>query len=96
MSLSGEYCPDSAALPGDYRGIIFSSWLDLILEYAVLLARSANSDKAYSVLKIANDANVFYCSLDSMFLVHVCWFGSYDSFPSLRTIHLLISLQLVH
>ncbi|KAL8660602.1 MAG: hypothetical protein Q9202_006378 [Teloschistes flavicans] len=71
----GEYCPDSAALPGDYRGIIFSSWLDLILEYAVLLARSANSDKAYSVLKIANDANVFYCSLDSMFLVHVCWFA---------------------
>ncbi|KAL9579876.1 MAG: hypothetical protein Q9212_004837 [Teloschistes hypoglaucus] len=71
----GRRCPDSAALQGDYRGIPFSSWLDLILEYAMLLARSANSDKAYNVLKTANDANVFYCSLDSMFLVHVCWFA---------------------
>ncbi|KAL8643369.1 MAG: hypothetical protein Q9228_000002 [Teloschistes exilis] len=71
----GKRCRDSATLQGDYRGIPFSSWLDLILEYAMLLARSANSDKAYNVLKIANEANVFYCSLDSMFLVHVCWFA---------------------
>ncbi|KAL8775160.1 MAG: hypothetical protein Q9194_003848 [Teloschistes cf. exilis] len=71
----GKRYPGSTALQGDYRGIPFSSWLDLILEYAMLLARSANSDKAYNVLKIANDANVFYWSLDSMFLVHVCWFA---------------------
>lgn len=74
-TLPGKRCRDSATLQGDYRGIPFSSWLDLILDYAMLLARSANSDKAYNVLKIANDANVFYCSLDSMFLIHVCWFG---------------------
>ncbi|KAL8687774.1 MAG: hypothetical protein Q9218_006150 [Villophora microphyllina] len=71
----GKFGPDPGVVPGDHRGIHFSSWLDLILEYAVLLARSANSEKAYSVLKIANDANVFYSSLDSMFLLHVCWFA---------------------
>ncbi|KAL8972916.1 MAG: hypothetical protein Q9183_000267 [Haloplaca sp. 2 TL-2023] len=65
---------DPAAL-GDYREIPLSSWLDLMLEYAVLLARSDNIDKAYEILNIINDANVFYCSTDSMFRVHVCWFA---------------------
>ncbi|KAI4263381.1 MAG: hypothetical protein L6R42_001470 [Xanthoria sp. 1 TBL-2021] len=65
---------DSAVAAGDYRGIPFSSWLDLMLEYALLAARSHNSTKAYEILKIADDANVFYCSPDSMFLIHVCWF----------------------
>ncbi|KAL8929626.1 MAG: hypothetical protein Q9172_000422 [Xanthocarpia lactea] len=61
---------DAAVAAGDYRGIPFSSWLDLMLEYAVLAARSQNSAKAYEILKIADDANVFYCSPDSMFLIH--------------------------
>ncbi|KAI4237344.1 MAG: hypothetical protein LQ349_001916 [Xanthoria aureola] len=65
---------DAAVPAGDYRGIPFSSWLDLMLEYALLAARSHNSTKAYEILKIADDANVFYCSPDSMFLIHVCWF----------------------
>ncbi|KAL8701755.1 MAG: hypothetical protein Q9201_004736 [Fulgogasparrea decipioides] len=69
------------AVAGDYRGIPFSSWLDLMLEYAVLLARSENIDKAYEILNIANDANVFYCCPESMFLIHVCWSGK-KSVPS--------------
>ncbi|KAL8992356.1 MAG: hypothetical protein Q9169_007160 [Polycauliona sp. 2 TL-2023] len=62
---------DAAVAAGDYRGIPFSAWLDLILEHALLAARSHNVIKAYEVLKIADDANVFYCSPDSMFLIHV-------------------------
>ncbi|KAL8847185.1 MAG: hypothetical protein Q9221_007764 [Calogaya cf. arnoldii] len=57
---------DAAVSAGDYRGIPFSSWLDLMLEYALLAARSHNSPKAYEILKIADDANVFYCSPDSI------------------------------
>ncbi|KAL8701807.1 MAG: hypothetical protein Q9224_000328 [Gallowayella concinna] len=43
-------------------------------DYHVFAARSHNVVKAYEILKIADDANVFYCSPVSMFLVHVCWF----------------------
>ncbi|KAL8952176.1 MAG: hypothetical protein Q9222_001897 [Ikaeria aurantiellina] len=64
----------AASIAGDFRGIPFLSWLDLMLEFAVLLARSQTVDKAYVVLKSAKDANIFYCSPDSMFLIHVCWF----------------------
>lgn len=51
-----------------------------MLEYAVLAARSQNVAKAYEILKIADDANVFYCSPDAMFLVHVCWFSKSATF----------------
>ncbi|KAL8900715.1 MAG: hypothetical protein Q9192_000916 [Flavoplaca navasiana] len=62
---------DAAVAAGDYRGIPLSSWLDLMLEYALLAAWLHNSVKAYEILKIADDANVFYCSPESMFLIHV-------------------------
>ncbi|KAL8707308.1 MAG: hypothetical protein Q9220_007651 [cf. Caloplaca sp. 1 TL-2023] len=73
--------PDSEAtsIAGDFRGIPFSSWLDLMLEYAVLLARSQTVDKAYGVLKSAKNANIFYCSPDWMFLIHVsCALTNHD------------------
>ncbi|KAL8738627.1 MAG: hypothetical protein Q9181_000623 [Wetmoreana brouardii] len=73
-------------IAGDHRGIPFASWLDLMLEYAMLLARSENIDKAYEILNIANDANVFYCCPESMFLIHVCWFGK-KSVPSRQVAH---------
>ncbi|KAL8892365.1 MAG: hypothetical protein Q9215_000764 [Flavoplaca cf. flavocitrina] len=65
---------DAAVAAGDYRGIPLSSWLDLMLEYALLAAWLHDSVKAYEILKIVDDANVFYCSPKSMFLIHVCWF----------------------
>ncbi|KAI4086363.1 MAG: hypothetical protein LQ344_007618 [Seirophora lacunosa] len=65
---------DSALLVGNFRGIPLASWLDLILEYAVLLARSQKFDEAYEVVNLAKGANVFYSSVESMFLIHTCWF----------------------
>ncbi|KAL8650939.1 MAG: hypothetical protein Q9210_003528 [Variospora velana] len=65
---------DSTLLAGDFRGIPLVSWLDLILEYAVLLTRSQNVEEAYDVVNVAKCANVFYCSVDPMFLIHTCWF----------------------
>ncbi|KAL8768028.1 MAG: hypothetical protein Q9209_005632 [Squamulea sp. 1 TL-2023] len=75
---AGDTKTDPSFVAGDYRGIPFSSWLDLMLDYAVLAARSQNSAKAYEILKIADDANVFYCSPNSMFLIHVCWFSKIE------------------
>ncbi|KAL8747000.1 MAG: hypothetical protein Q9184_007665 [Pyrenodesmia sp. 2 TL-2023] len=62
---------DPALTLGDFRGIPLASWLDLMLEYAVLLARSHDTMKAYQVLNDAKGANIFYSSVDSMFLIHV-------------------------
>lgn len=70
---------DPELTAGDFRGIPFASWLDLMLEYAVLLARTQDSDKAYEVMNIAKGANVFYSSVDSMFLIHLCWFSRKSS-----------------
>ncbi|KAL8842691.1 MAG: hypothetical protein Q9170_000466 [Blastenia crenularia] len=65
---------DPAVIAGDFRGIPFPAWLDLLLEYAILLSHSKAFHKAYEILNVAKDANVFYSSSDSMFLIHVCWF----------------------
>lgn len=69
----GNLDADPALTAEDFRGIPLASWLDLMLEYAVLLARSHDMTKAYQVLNVAKGANVFYSSVDSMFLIHVCW-----------------------
>lgn len=65
----------------DFRGIPLASWLDLMLEYAVVLARSHDMTKAYQVLNVAKGANVFYSSVDSMFLIHACWFSRTSTPP---------------
>ncbi|KAL8722382.1 MAG: hypothetical protein Q9225_001113 [Loekoesia sp. 1 TL-2023] len=69
-----DFTNDPAAIAGDFRGIPLSAWLDLMLEYAMLLAHSQDFDKAYEILDVANHANIFYSSPDSMFLIHLCWF----------------------
>ncbi|KAL8879831.1 MAG: hypothetical protein Q9198_002637 [Flavoplaca austrocitrina] len=59
---------DAAVAAGDYRGIPLSSWLDLMLEYALLAAWLHNSVKAYEILKIADDANETLCSVARWFM----------------------------
>ncbi|KAL9601111.1 MAG: hypothetical protein Q9219_002710 [cf. Caloplaca sp. 3 TL-2023] len=65
---------DPLVTAGDFRGIQFTAWLDLILEYATLLAQSKDFRRAYEMIGIANSANVFISSPSSIFLIHVCWF----------------------
>ncbi|KAL9005044.1 MAG: hypothetical protein Q9188_002151 [Gyalolechia gomerana] len=69
-----DLASDPAVIAGDFRGIPFSAWLDLMLEYSMLLAQSHDYPKAYEILSIANGANVFNSSPDCTFLIHVCWF----------------------
>ncbi|EDO04502.1 hypothetical protein SS1G_06985 [Sclerotinia sclerotiorum 1980 UF-70] len=63
----------SASIPADYRGISFSSWLDIFLEYAICLAKDGNDRESYEICESARDAIVFYHKREDMFLIHVCW-----------------------
>ncbi|KAL9030329.1 MAG: hypothetical protein Q9196_001541 [Gyalolechia fulgens] len=64
-----DLASDPAIIAGDFRGITFSAWLDLMLEYSMLLAQSQDYPKTYEILNIANGANVFYSSPDSCALI---------------------------
>ena len=68
---------DDIAIPSDYLGIPFQAWLDIFLEYSLLLACDGDIRSAYEVLSAAYDANVFFHSQDSMFYIHVCWFSEF-------------------
>ncbi|KAF2962966.1 hypothetical protein GQX73_g10607 [Xylaria multiplex] len=56
-----------------YRGVSFSEWLDLFLEYAVGLAHHGRFQESYQVCESARDAEVFAKSKEDMFLIHVTW-----------------------
>lgn len=90
---SDDLGTNSALLVGNFRGIPLASWLDLILEYAVLLARSQNFDEAYEVVNLAKGANVFYSSVESMFLIHTCWFSKPPSLVLDSPNRILIGVQ---
>ena len=66
-------------MPNEFRGISFHVWLDIFLEYAIALAQSGDRRQAYDVVTSASNANVFYHSPDSMFLIHVSWFSKFFS-----------------
>ncbi|KAI1200461.1 hypothetical protein F5X97DRAFT_332030 [Nemania serpens] len=56
-----------------YRGVSFSEWLDLFLEYAVGLAHNERFQESYHVCESARDAEVFAKNKEDMFLIHVTW-----------------------
>lgn len=64
---------DPKTLPKDYRGISFTVWLDIFLEYALLLATYGNMRESYEVCEATKDAVVFYHNRESLFLTHVCY-----------------------
>ena len=47
----------------------------MFLEYGLLMALDADLCSAYEIVASAYHANVFYHSPESLFLIHVCWFG---------------------
>jgi general transcription factor 3C polypeptide 3 (transcription factor C subunit 4) len=66
-------------IPADYRGISFSAWLDIFLEFAMCLARVGKMREAYEMCEAAKDAIVFYHSREDMFLIHVAWCSELNS-----------------
>lgn len=53
----------------------FDRWLDIFLEYALMLALSSDVQGGYEIISSALNVNVFCHSPDSIFLIHVCWFS---------------------
>ena len=68
-------------IPADYRGISFSAWLDIFLEFAMGLAREGRMREAYEMCEATKDAIVFYHSREDMFLIHVAWCSMFDLWP---------------
>lgn len=68
---------EDTLIPDDYHSIPFHSWLDVFLQYALLLAQNGDVESSYELVATASHGNVFYHSPDSMFLIHVCWFSKY-------------------
>ena len=66
---------DDSPIPNEYCGITFENWLDIFLEYALLLIKHGEVSSAYDIITAASSANVFYHSPDFSFRVHVCWFS---------------------
>ncbi|KAI0435158.1 hypothetical protein F5Y09DRAFT_293878 [Xylaria sp. FL1042] len=56
-----------------YRGVSFSEWLDLFLEYAIGLAHYERFQESYQVCESARDAEVFAKNREDMFIIHVTW-----------------------
>lgn len=65
------------AVPTDYHGLAFDQWLDIFLQYSLLVAEQGENDEAYETLATAADASVFYHSKRKTRLIHVCWFSEY-------------------
>ncbi|KAK2853309.1 hypothetical protein FQN49_005200 [Arthroderma sp. PD_2] len=65
---------DINSIPNDYHGIPFDSWLDIFLEFALVLSGQGQGDEAYDTLGAAADASIWYHSKPSTCQIHVCWF----------------------
>ncbi|KAE8148515.1 TPR-like protein [Aspergillus avenaceus] len=66
--------PLQGAVPTDYHGISFDEWLDLFLQYSLVVAGQGEPEEAYDSLAAAADASIWYHSKPSTRLIHVCWF----------------------
>jgi general transcription factor 3C polypeptide 3 (transcription factor C subunit 4) len=60
-------------VPENYRGISFSSWLDIFLDFALCLARQGRMAESYEICEAAKDCALFYHSREELFLIYVCW-----------------------
>lgn len=67
-------------MPSDYRGIAFSSWLDIFLDFALCLARNGKMKESYEICEAAKDCALWYHSREDLFLIHVCWISKSQFF----------------
>ncbi|KAJ6190862.1 hypothetical protein N7519_000883 [Penicillium mononematosum] len=66
--------PLQGAIPTDYHGIPFDEWLDIFLQYALLVAEQGEPEEAYETLDSAAVASIWLHSKPKSRLIHVCWF----------------------
>lgn len=81
---AGDGEADNASVPTDYHGISFDDWLDVFLEFSLVLAGQGHKDEVYDTLATAADASVWYHSKKDTRQIYVCWFSkTFFSFSSL-------------
>ena len=66
--------PVQTAIPTDYHGISFDYWLDVFLQYSLIVAGQGEREEAYDTLAAAADASVWYHTKASTRQIHICWF----------------------
>ncbi|KAL1953622.1 hypothetical protein VTO42DRAFT_2540 [Malbranchea cinnamomea] len=71
LGTTSEIDPES--IPTDYCGISFDDWLDIFLEYALILAGQGLLEEAYDTLGAAADASIWYHSKPSSLQIYTCW-----------------------
>ncbi|EXJ83101.1 hypothetical protein A1O1_06719 [Capronia coronata CBS 617.96] len=66
-----------SAVPTEYREIAFTEWLDVFLEYALLLANTPEPDaqqRCYTIITAALDCAVFYHDPEAILRIYVTYF----------------------
>ncbi|GMG10448.1 unnamed protein product [Aspergillus oryzae] len=60
QEMAGRLHESLGAIPTDYHGITFDEWLDLFLQYALVVAGQGEPEEAYDSLAAAADATMDY------------------------------------
>lgn len=67
--------PLHGVVPTDYHGIPFDEWLDMFMQYALLVTEQGEPEEAYDNLQAASIASIWFHSKHKSRLIHVCWFS---------------------
>ncbi|KAK2765329.1 transcription factor TFIIIC subunit tfc4 [Arachnomyces sp. PD_36] len=70
----GHEEPEQLEIPNDYHNISFDEWLDVFLEYSLILAGQGDVEDTNDALAAASDASIWHHSKESMLRIHICWF----------------------
>jgi general transcription factor 3C polypeptide 3 (transcription factor C subunit 4) len=68
---AGHAVLKTVAQSEELRGFHFSAWLEVFIQYAILLVEVGDSDEAFAVLEAAYSANVFYQNHSSFIRLHM-------------------------
>lgn len=64
---------DIAGIPTVYREIPFRVWLDIFLEYALVLAKNGEQDRCYKTITAAIDCSVWYHDPNAQLLIYTTY-----------------------
>ncbi|CAG7926122.1 unnamed protein product [Penicillium olsonii] len=67
--------PLPGTVPTDYHGIPFDEWLDIFMEYSLVVTEQGEPDEAYETLESAAIASIWFHSKPKLRMIHVCWFS---------------------
>ncbi len=71
--------PDPSTIPSDFHSIDFSAWLDIFLEYAVILSThpsiptATRKESSYKLIRDTLRSSVFRHSQPFLFRIHTAW-----------------------